>query len=66
MNNTIKIISVYPNFLNKGGAQDVALQLAEKLNEEVMPVVLTETHFAEIVPDYWLSLIHISEPTRPY
>ncbi|WP_276856376.1 glycosyltransferase family 4 protein [Bacteroides fluxus] len=53
MNNTIKIISVYPNFLNKGGAQDVALQLAEKLNEEVMPVVLTETHFAEIVPDYW-------------
>lgn len=48
----IKVISVYPNFANHGGAQDVALQLAEKLNDGIEPVVLTETNFADIVPDY--------------
>ena len=48
----IRVISVYPNFANHGGAQDVALQLAEKLNEGTEPIVLTETCFADIVPDY--------------
>lgn len=48
----IRVISVYPNFANHGGAQDVALQLAEKLNEGMEPVVLTETCLADIVSDY--------------
>lgn len=48
----IRVISVYPNFANHGGAQDVALQLAEKLNEGTEPIVLTETCFGDIIPDY--------------
>lgn len=52
MNNEIKIVSVYPNFANRGGAQDVTLQLAERLNEGTVPVVLVETRFADIVSDY--------------
>ena len=42
MNNR-RIITVYANFANAGGAQDVALQLAHALNEDEMPVVLTNT-----------------------
>lgn len=49
--NKIRIISVYPNFANRGGAQDVALQLAEHLNEE-KSIVLTETPSANIVLEY--------------
>lgn len=49
----MRVISVYPNFANRGGAQNVALQLAEKLNKEAKPVVLAETRFADIVPNYW-------------
>lgn len=36
----MKKISVYPNFSNKGGAQNVALQLAHNLNED-FPIILT-------------------------
>ena len=31
--NPIRVITIYPNFFNKGGAQNIALRLAEKLNE---------------------------------
>ena len=31
--NPIRVITIYPNFSNKGGAQNIALLLAEKLNE---------------------------------
>lgn len=48
----IRIISVYPNFANRGGAQDVTIQLAERLNENSSPIVLTETRLIDIVPDY--------------
>lgn len=66
----IRIISVYPNFANSGGAQDVTLQLAGKLNEETKPIVLTETRFLDIIPDYkerarfmpfnWRSVHHLA------
>lgn len=49
---TLRIISVYPNFVNHGGAQDVALQLAERLNEGTEPIILTKNHFTDINPDY--------------
>lgn len=52
MNDMIRVISVYPNFANKGGAQDVTIRLAERLNEDSRPIVLTETSLADIVPDY--------------
>ena len=46
------IVSIYPNFANKGGAQDVALQLAERLNPYTKPIVLTKTPIDRIVSDY--------------
>lgn len=52
MNNEIKVVSVYPNFANRGGAQDMVLRLAERLNEGTVPVVLLETRFADILSDY--------------
>lgn len=47
----MNIISIYPNFSNRGGAQDVALLLASKLNNS-FPVVLTETSENDIVSSY--------------
>lgn len=41
--NPIRVITIYPNFFNKGGAQNIALRLAEKLNEINTPIVLVET-----------------------
>lgn len=52
MSKVIRIVSVYPNFANQGGAQDITLQLAEKLNEGEKPVILAETPLADIVTDY--------------
>lgn len=48
----MRVVSVYPNFANQGGAQDVALQLAEHLNKGVKPIVLVETPLSDIVPVY--------------
>lgn len=48
----MKIITIYPNFANKGGAQDVALQLANRLNNNMTPVVLTDTPYDNIFKDY--------------
>lgn len=49
----MRVISVYPNFANKGGAQNVVLQLAEKLNEAAEDrIVLTSTPVEQIEPDY--------------
>lgn len=48
----MRVVSVYPNFANQGGAQDVALQLAEHLNKGVKPIVLVETPLSDIVPAY--------------
>ncbi len=49
----MKVVSVYPNFANKGGAQNVVLQLAEKLNEAAENrIVLTSTPVGSIEPDY--------------
>ena len=51
----MRVISVYPNFANKGGAQNVVLQLAEKLNEAAEDrIVLTSTPVEQIEPDYRL------------
>lgn len=44
----MRVISVYPYFSNCGGAQNVALQLAERMNGE-KPVVLIETP-VDVVP----------------
>ena len=44
--------SIYPNFANKGGAQDIALCLAKKMNKDQLPIILTETPFQEIEKEY--------------
>ena len=47
----MRIISVYPNFANQGGAQDRAIQLATHFNDS-KPVILTETPTSEMLPAY--------------
>ena len=44
-----RVVNVYPYFRNQGGAQNVVLQLAEKLNSS-FPIVLISTP-AKDVPD---------------
>ena len=39
----VKIITIYPNFSVQGGAQNVAFQLAEKLNDTSEIIILTDT-----------------------
>ena len=51
--NPIRVITIYPNFSNKGGAQNIALLLAEKLNEINTPIVLVETPLSFIVKDHY-------------
>ena len=46
------VVTVYFNFRNKGGAQNLALNLAGALSNEAMPVVLTDTPVEQIYPDY--------------
>lgn len=46
------VISVFDDFKNKGGAQEVVLQLATALNQDAKPIVLTSTPYSEIHPDY--------------
>ena len=48
MNNQYRVISIYSNFANQGGAQDVTLQLAHALNETDKPIVLTDTPLSKI------------------
>ena len=48
MNNQYRVISIYSNFANQGGAQDVTLQLAHALNETDTPIVLTDTPLSKI------------------
>lgn len=47
-----RIITVYSNFANVGGAQDVALQLAHALNGDELPIVLTDTPVDKIDERY--------------
>lgn len=47
-----QIVSVYPNFGNKGGAQNVTLQLAHRLTNEAFPIVLTRTPSERMAQDY--------------
>lgn len=47
----MRIVTLYPNLKNKGGAQNIALLLAEKLNNQT-PVVLTRTPLDQIHKDY--------------
>ena len=56
----MKIISNYPNFKNKGGAQDITIQLAKKLNGNI-PIVLTDTPMDKIHPDYKKENIHFEK-----
>ena len=46
-----KVVSVYPNFANRGGAQNVVMQLATQLNTDT-PIVLTDTPYAQIPAPY--------------
>lgn len=48
----MRIISIYPNFRNKGGAQNVCVQLASRLNQDEVGVILTNTKQADIPLDY--------------
>lgn len=48
----MKVISIYPNFGNKGGAQNVCLQLASKLNSDERGVILTNSNPSDIPQDY--------------
>lgn len=47
-----KIITVYPNFANQGGAQDIALRLAKQLETEGRPIVLCQTPAADVAEVY--------------
>lgn len=47
----MQVISVYPNFANKGGAQNVTIQLAKALNGHDIPIVLTKKG-TNIIPEY--------------
>lgn len=53
----MKIITVYPNFKNQGGAQNMALLLAQSLNQE-KPIVLTCTPLDEI--DFFYKKMNIT------
>lgn len=48
MNNQYRVISIYSNFANQGGAQDITLQLAHALNETDKTIVLTDTPLSKI------------------
>lgn len=52
MKSPYRVISIYPNFANQGGAQDVALQLAVQLNNGDFPIILTHTPLDKIIIDY--------------
>lgn len=52
MKQTLRVVSVYPNFANKGGAQNVVLQLADRLNEGERPIVMCDTPKMQVVADY--------------
>lgn len=47
----MKIISVYPNFKIRGGAEDISITLAKKLNSDT-PIILTNPSFDYIHADY--------------
>lgn len=47
----MKIISLYTNFANQGGAQDRAIQISTYFNES-KPLILTETSLEQIIPSY--------------
>ncbi len=46
----MRIISIYPNFFNEGGAQNVTLQVAKAFSSQ--PIVLTETKLNDVCPKY--------------
>ena len=48
----MKVISVYNNFANTGGAQDMALRLAGSFSPHTTPIVLTRTSAGHITGDY--------------
>lgn len=48
----MKIVSIYPNFDARGGAQDVLVQLAMQLNRESKSIILTNTPTNQIAKDY--------------
>ena len=47
----MKVISLYTNFANQGGAQDRAIQLSTYFNKD-KPLILTETALDKIIPHY--------------
>jgi glycosyltransferase involved in cell wall biosynthesis len=47
----MRIVSIYDNFRNEGGAQDTLFVLAENLNTDI-PIVLTQTRRKEICDRY--------------
>jgi glycosyltransferase involved in cell wall biosynthesis len=47
----LKIISIYPSYNSKGGAEDISIVLAKKLNDDI-PVILTKTPSGLIHKDY--------------
>ena len=36
----MKIITVFPSFANKGGAEDIAISIAQGLNTDGRPIIL--------------------------
>lgn len=53
----MKILSIYPNFKNKGGAQNVVVQLARHLND-AEALILTNTPISEVPQDYRQAGLH--------
>ena len=49
----MRIVSIYPNFANRGGAQDVVIQLAKALNKDgESPIVMTSTPRKQVYSEY--------------
>lgn len=48
----MRVISIYPNFSNRGGAQNVCSQLASALNGHSQGIILTNTTISDIPREY--------------
>lgn len=48
----MRVISLYPKFKNKGGAQNVCIQLSSKLNTNEVGIILTYTSKSDIPLEY--------------
>ena len=62
----MKIITVFPSFANKGGAEDIAISIAQGLNTDGRPIILQhDTAVCEQYGNLNRSEEHTSELQSP-